>query len=36
MKLVGEALVDFKKNADGFPSTLEPMKQCYHLDDICS
>lgn len=24
MKLVDEVLVDFKKNADGFPSTLEP------------
>ena len=26
MKLVDEALVDFKKNAEGFPSTLEPYE----------
>ena len=26
MKLVDEALVDFKKNADGFPSILEPYE----------
>jgi hypothetical protein len=26
MKLVDEALVGLKKNADGFPSTLEPYE----------
>ena len=44
MKLVDEALVDFKKNADGFPSTLEPYEAVLppwwylflNLPDMCS